>query len=131
MRLLHVASHGTMIPVAVSKIGNFLGVGMKTVDYMDKVMRVHSIPSDYALAKVLGVTKQTVSRYRAGIGQFDDAVALRVAHLLNVEPGIVLIDMHAERTKNDDVRTVWEQVSAGFPALLLQAKSAREALPCW
>lgn len=104
---------------------------MKTVDYMDRVMREKGIPSDYALAKVLGVTKQTVSRYRLGITQFDDSVALRVAELLDIEPGIVLIDMHAERTKNDDVRSVWERVSAGFPALLLQANSARGILPCW
>lgn len=108
-----------------------LGVGMKTVEYMDEVMRRKRIPSDYALAKVLGVTKQTVSRYRAGIGHFDDAVAIRVGELLGIEPGIVLIDIHAERTKNDEVRSVWEKVSAGFPALSLQAKSAGELLPCW
>lgn len=104
---------------------------MKTVEYMDEIMRRKRIPSDYALAKVLGVTKQTVSRYRLGLSQFDDAVALRVAELMSVNPGLVLIDMHAERTKNDEVRSVWEKVSAGFPALSLQAKSAGELLPCW
>jgi transcriptional regulator with XRE-family HTH domain len=98
---------------------------------MDEIMRRKRIPSDYALAKALGVSKQTISRYRSGYGHFDDAIALRVADLMGIDPGIVLIDVHLERTKNAEVRSVWEKVSAGFPALLSQANSAREALPCW
>ncbi len=97
---------------------------MKTVEYLDEVMRRKRIPSDYALAKALGVAKQTISRYRTVGGQFDDEVALRVADMLGIDAGIVLIDMHAERSKSADVRSVWERVSAGFPALLLQANSA-------
>ncbi len=97
---------------------------MKTVEYLDEVIRRKRLPSDYALSKLLGVTRQTVSRYRLGITQFDDEVSIRVADALGIEPGLVLIDMHAERTKSPAVRDVWEKVSAGFPALLLQANSA-------
>ncbi len=104
---------------------------MKTVEYMDAIMLRRRIPSDYALAKALGVTKQTVSRYRSGIGLFDDHVALRAAELLGIDPGIVLLDIYAERTKNDEVRNVWERISAGFPALLSMANSKREPLSAW
>lgn len=104
---------------------------MKTVDYLDEIMRRKRIPSDYGIAKALSVSKQTVSRYRCSNGTFDDEIALRVADLLGINPGVVLIDMKIEREKNAEVRSVWEKVSAGFPALLLQANSAREALPCW
>lgn len=102
---------------------------MKTVEYMDEIMRRKGIPSDYALAKALGVTKQTVSRYRSGIGLFDDHVALRAAELLGIDPGIVLLDIYAERAKNSEVRTVWERISAGFPLLSLHANLAGDALP--
>lgn len=102
---------------------------MNTIEYMDEMMRRKRIPSDYALAKALGIAKQTVSRYRAGIGQFDDEIALRVAELMGIDAGIVLLDMHIERTKNAEVRQVWEKISAGFPALSLQANVFGEALP--
>ncbi len=104
---------------------------MKTCDYLDQVMRVRGIASDYALAKALGITRQTISGYRNKKTSLHDDVAIRVAELLGIEPGIVLIDMHAERSKTAEIRNVWERVSAGFPALSLQAKSAGALLPCW
>lgn len=104
---------------------------MKTCDYLDAIQKKKSINSDYGLAKVLNITRQTVSRYRAGLGQFDDEVALRVADILEINAGCVLIDMHAERSKNSDVRSVWEMVSAGFPALLLLANSSKGLSPSW
>lgn len=104
---------------------------MKTCDYLDQVMRVKGITSDYALAKALGITRQTISGYRNKNTSLHDDVAIRLAELLDIEPGIVLIDMHAERSKTAEIRSVWERVSAGFPALLLQANSARGILPCW
>ncbi len=102
---------------------------MKTCDYLDEVMRVRGITSDYALAKALNITRQTISGYRNKNTSLHDDVAIRVAQLLGIEPGIVLIDMHAERSKTAEIRSVWERVSAGFPLLSLHANLVGEALP--
>lgn len=104
---------------------------MKTCDYLDAVQTKLNISSDYAVAKSLNISRQAVSRYRAGFNFLDDEVALRVAEILEINAGCVLIDMHAERSKNSEVRNVWEMVSAGFPALLLLANSSKGFSPAW
>lgn len=38
---------------------------MRTADFLDALRSRYAIPSDYALAPMLGVTRQQVSRYRA------------------------------------------------------------------
>lgn len=104
---------------------------MKTVEYLDALQKSLNLPSDYAVAKALKISKQAMSGYRTGRSQFDDEVATKVANALGIHPGIVMLDMHAERTKNEETRSIWREISAGFPALSLQANSARGMLPCW
>lgn len=41
-----------------------------TVEFLDAVKARRDLPSDYAAAKVLGVTRAAVSRYRLGQGFF-------------------------------------------------------------
>ena len=93
-----------------------------TTQYLDDVKIKLGISSDYALAKALGVAKQTVSRWSQGKGYFDDDIAIRVAEILGVHPAIILSETHAERSKNPIVQAVWfgmmEKFSASFNALL-------------
>lgn len=84
---------------------------MNTNQYLDAIMERHSIRSDYALAKFLGVRQQTVSRYRLNKNGLDDAVAVRVAEALQKDPAEVLADIHAERAKDDSVRAVWQRLA--------------------
>ena len=103
---------------------------MKTIEYMAAVKKHLHIDSDYALAKALAVTKQTVSRYAQGKGYFDDEIAARVATILGINPGIVVLDIHRERAKTPQDVALWNDIFAGFPALSLHAKSVRSlALP--
>lgn len=89
-----------------------------TVEFLDAIKARHNIPSDYKLAKFIGVAQQTVSNYRVkGIG-FDDELAIRVAELLEIDPGYVLACIHAERTKRPQVRDAWEKVARGLAASL-------------
>lgn len=75
-----------------------------TVQLLDRVKKVHKIHSDYALAKFLDVKQPTVSRWRLGKNHLDDDVALRVAQLLELDPGQVLAWVHAERCKSPEAR---------------------------
>ncbi|OEZ93493.1 helix-turn-helix protein [Janthinobacterium sp. HH106] len=103
---------------------------MNTMEYMGAVKAALGIESDYALSKALNVTRQTVSRYVQGKGYFDDAVAVKVAELLQIHPGLVMLDMHRERAKTPAEQTIWQEIFEGFHVLLLHAKSGRSlALP--
>lgn len=84
---------------------------MKTVDFLDALKRVHALPSDYAAAQILGITRAQVSKYRNGRDFMGDEVALKVAELLALEPGYVAACAHAERAASEGARSMWESVA--------------------
>lgn len=98
---------------------------MNTLEYLDAAKLRLGIESDYALAKVLKMRASTISNYRARGGQMDDEIAMKVAQVLNKEPGLVMLDMHIERCKTPELRAAltgfMEKISASFNALLLGA----------
>ena len=98
---------------------------MKTSEYLDLVRQRAGVPSDYALQKPLGLSKQQLSRYRNDLDVFSDEIAIRVAQACHLEPERVLLDMHLERSKSPEVRAVWatlmskmDKISASFNTLL-------------
>lgn len=104
-----------------------------TIDYLDAVKTRLNLPSDYAAAKALGVTRSAVSRYRNGVGVFDEIVAIRVAELLQIEPIEVIAACKAESAPDEHIRSVWigtwEKISTGFRTLVLLA-NARQTTVC-
>lgn len=80
---------------------------MKARDYIDAIKARHNLPSDYAAAKALGVTRSAVSKYRSGADSFADHVALRAASLLEIDPGEILIDCQMERAPDPATRAAW------------------------
>lgn len=95
---------------------------MKTVEYLESVKRKLDLPSDYALAKVLGVTRSNISNLQTGRSAMCDESAVKVAEILGMPSGRVLIDMHLERSKAPEVKAAWaglmEKISASFDALM-------------
>ncbi|WP_080492206.1 helix-turn-helix domain-containing protein [Burkholderia ubonensis] len=79
-----------------------------TVQYLDALKKRLDLPSDYAAAKVLGVTRQAVSKYRNGQSVFDEATAIRAAELLDLDPLEVISACKAESAPDARVRRVWE-----------------------
>jgi predicted transcriptional regulator len=107
---------------------------MKTsADWLDAVKVRLDLPSDYAAAKVLKVTRQTVSGYRVGRATLDDEVCLRVAEILDVNPFEVIASVRIERIKDDERRSLWtnalEKFSEGFMALVLRANACGAWVP--
>jgi plasmid maintenance system antidote protein VapI len=113
---------------------------MKTPEYLDLVKRKLDLPSDYALQKPLGVTKQLISKYRNEIESLSDAMAIRVADLCGMDSAKVLLDMHIERSKTPEVRAAWsalmeklagvpEKISKGFETLLSGVSPIRSKAP--
>lgn len=82
-----------------------------TNELLDKVKARYGLPSDYALAAKLGMTRAGISGYRNGRSKLGDDAALRVAELLDLNPGYVLACMEAERTHSDAARAAWEKLA--------------------
>lgn len=70
---------------------------MFTADFLNDIQAAYGLTSDYQLAKKLGVTPQAVYSYRSGRTFFNDEVSLKVAHLLELDPLIVLACANADR----------------------------------
>ncbi|KWF19816.1 DUF3693 domain-containing protein [Burkholderia ubonensis] len=79
-----------------------------TIQYLDALKKRLDLPSDYAAAQVLGVTRAAVSRYRNGLSVFDEATAVRAADLLGLDPLEVVSACKAESATDARMRRMWE-----------------------
>jgi hypothetical protein len=101
------------------------GTKMNTIEYLDAVKDALKIQSDYALAKHLEISKTAVSRYYHKGGTLDDDIARKVASVLGLHPGLVMLDMHRERASSPETEAIWTEIFQGFRAPLSLAKSGR------
>lgn len=91
---------------------------MKTAaDYLDEIKEALSIASDYGLAKRLGWSRPRISHYRAGTHHFDEAGALQVAELLDLDPAVVLLDAMESRATSPAARAAFGSIRARVSAL--------------
>lgn len=102
---------------------------MNTIDYLDAVKKTLGITSNYALANKLEISRPAVSRYYTKGGTLDDDIARKVATVLNLHPGLVMLDMHRERAHTPENQALWSEIFEGFRAPLLRAKSVRGMAP--
>lgn len=98
-----------------------------TPEFLDAVKAAHNLPSDYALAIALGITRSSVSKLRNGKDCLGDETAEKVAELLGIEPAYVVACCHAERAKKPSQRRLWETVAEKFAHAAMLATVA--ALP--
>lgn len=107
---------------------------MKTSEYLDAARTKLGLPSDYALAKYMKVTQQTISQVRAGEMHLSDKLAVALADILEKDRLELLAVSNLERAKTPEAEAVWagllQKISQGFLSLSLLAKSGRRlALP--
>lgn len=100
---------------------------MNTLQYIDALKKKLGISSDYAIAKALNVPRATVSNYRTGRSAFEARIALRVAELLEIDAGRVLVDMEIERARDAQTRTLWKRIASKVAAGVVVAIGAGAA----
>ncbi|HDR8859331.1 TPA: helix-turn-helix domain-containing protein [Burkholderia territorii] len=107
-----------------------------TVDWLDAVKARLDLPSDYAAAKALGVTRGAVSKYRNQQSVFDEKTAIRVAEILGVDPFEVIAAAHAESSRDDRTKAIWVHALEvfskglqGFRRLALPANACGALVP--
>ncbi len=93
-----------------------------TLEFIADVKAKFGIDSDYAAAKILGVSKMTLSSYRNGKSHLGDEAACKVAELLNLDSSYVMACIASERAKKPEVKAAWKhaaEVLHGLAAALV------------
>lgn len=102
---------------------------MKTLEYLSAVKVELGITSDYALAKALGVSKNSVRNWNAGICGFNENTSRKIAEILNVHPAFVVLDMQREHARDDETRSLWDEIQQGFHAPSRRANPGYRGAP--
>lgn len=79
---------------------------------IDAAKAAQGIPSNYRLARVLGVTELTVANWKHGRKAPDDGAALRLAAMAGLDPAQVLAAVHAARATDPTIAAAWASMAA-------------------
>lgn len=90
-----------------------------TVRYMDQLKAACGLSSDYALAAALGVSRQAISKYRAGRDTFGNRPAFRCAELLGIDPAEVIAAVELDRARSEKERAFWLRAAGAAASILL------------
>jgi transcriptional regulator with XRE-family HTH domain len=75
---------------------------------LDAVLRRLNLPSDYALAKLWGLSPAHISQYRSGKHRFDDYALNRVAEALDKDPRELIAQRELSKNPTGERRAYWE-----------------------
>lgn len=78
---------------------------MKAAEWIDRVKAKRGWDSDYRVAKELGLSRATVSKYRTRTPTLDEESAVKVAGALGMNPAGIVIDQLIERSNSPEVRS--------------------------
>jgi DNA-binding XRE family transcriptional regulator len=87
---------------------------MKTTEYLDAVKAKLNLPSDYALSKVLGITRESVSALRNEKNCMGIETCMKVAEILAIDEHVVYSDAQLERAKTPELQHFWQAISEKF-----------------
>ncbi len=83
-------------------------------EYLIKARKELNLPSEYALAKILGIKQPSLVMMRQGKARPSEETMLKIATLAKVDPKEALIDLaiwRAEDKGYHDVKSVWKSLS--------------------
>lgn len=95
------------------------------IDMLDALRAKLNCPSDMALAKAMGISRQAVSQWRLGMGM-SDAQAARIAELLGVDVILALLFGAASRSDGEPIRQHWLEAARLREYTLCEVKSAED-----
>lgn len=83
-----------------------------TNQLLDRIKAQHNLPSDYAISKILGITRSAVSAYRKNKRQLDDSLAVKAAKLAEIDVTELVANLHRERAISDLEIKMWNDVES-------------------
>lgn len=81
-----------------------------TQELLTRAKEAQGIPSNYRLARVLGVPENTVARWKTGKNRPEDSMAIILAEMAGIDPAEALASIAAERSTGT-ARAVWERIA--------------------
>jgi transcriptional regulator with XRE-family HTH domain len=79
--------------------------------FLDRAKQRARLPSDYALAKRLGVLPSRISNWRRGENVPDERAITKLCELAGEDPDFTIAAIQALRASNDDARRAWTQIA--------------------
>jgi len=86
----------------------------KNTELLDMLKVMYDLPSDYAVAKKIGLTRSNVSSLRNSKSFFNDYNAINIAELLELDPLKVVASCQYERAKkkgSKELENFWEKIA--------------------
>jgi predicted transcriptional regulator len=113
MSIPHHTLQGVERSTTIDMLTRKTGLNMNTtLQVLDLIKSTHNVTSDYAVSKLLGVTRATISRYRNSGGQFDDKVADRAAKLIKTDSAKLIASLHRERAMKGIDKEIWMDIES-------------------
>jgi hypothetical protein len=78
-----------------------------SIEWISVLKSKVSVQSDYAIAKLLGVSSATLSSYRTRKTFLDKIVCNRIAFLIEIDPKYLYVSTHYERAQSPEEMQVW------------------------
>lgn len=90
---------------------------MKTAaDWLDDLKAAYNLPSDYAVAKMLGVNQSEISSARKGRRDLSEKQCFAIAELLDVNGVVVWASIKAAKSDIPKMRKDWQEVAEKLAA---------------
>lgn len=90
-----------------------------TIQYLDAIKKKLDLPSDYAVAKALGVSREAVSGLRNGKTSMGIETAIRAGEILQIDGHAIYAHSQIERAKKPEIADFWLSISEKFSASFL------------
>lgn len=87
-----------------------------TADWLDDLKAAYNLPSDYAIAKKLGITQSEITAARKGRRDLSERLCFAIAELLDVNGVVVWASIKAAKTDSLKMRKDWEEVAEKLAA---------------
>jgi predicted transcriptional regulator len=79
----------------------------KSADYLIDLKRKFAIAKNRELAKMIGTTEASISRYLSNDRVMDDLTAVKVAKMLEIDEGILIGLANMEKAQDEKDRKIW------------------------
>jgi len=83
---------------------------MAAEKYLKRLRSLTKTRSDYAVAKLLGVSQDAIHHYRRGTRSMSPTIALLIADLLKLPPLLVICDAEIDRAASPAMRERWTKL---------------------
>ena len=93
---------------------------MKSIEWIDLLIRKKNLPSDRQAALLIGMKEQLISKHRNGKAlTLDNKYAYKLEELLELPHGKIVLDQHAEREKDPEVKSMWQKLAGSVAVVTL------------